>query len=46
MEFKPPDLIKEKVDPDDFSILHSALTKIKSVNKTDVVTLATHYGVY
>lgn len=44
-EHKAPDLIKERVDDDYMSRLNSALTNIKGVNKTDVVTLATNFGV-
>lgn len=43
-ERKPPDVIKERVDTDYMSQLTSVLTSIKSVNKTDVVTLASTYG--
>lgn len=44
-ERKPPDLIKERVDDDYLSRLNNALTSVKGVNKTDVVTLATNFGV-
>ncbi|KAG8934547.1 ssDNA endonuclease and repair protein rad10 [Tulasnella sp. 418] len=43
-EHKPPDMIKERVDKDYSSILRSALTSIKGVNKTDVVTMQTNFG--
>ncbi|KAI8999445.1 restriction endonuclease type II-like protein [Gaertneriomyces semiglobifer] len=43
-EHKPPDLIKERVDNDYSSKLTDALTNIKSVNKTDVWTLASAFG--
>ncbi|KND01765.1 DNA repair protein rad10 [Spizellomyces punctatus DAOM BR117] len=43
-EHKPPDLIKERVDPDYLSKLTDALTQVKSVNKTDVLTLASAFG--
>ncbi|TPX43350.1 hypothetical protein SeMB42_g04754 [Synchytrium endobioticum] len=43
-ESKPPDFIKEKVDDDYLSKLTDVLTQVKSVNKTDVVTLATTFG--
>ncbi|KAJ3030123.1 UNVERIFIED_CONTAM: Excision repair cross-complementation group 1 [Siphonaria sp. JEL0065] len=43
-EFKPPDLIKERVDEDDFSKLSDCLSQVKSVNKTDVVTLVSNFG--
>jgi DNA excision repair protein ERCC-1 len=44
-EHKPPDLIKERVDKDYNSILRSSLTSISKVNKTDVETLRTSFGV-
>ncbi|KAG8825533.1 ssDNA endonuclease and repair protein rad10 [Serendipita sp. 399] len=44
-EHKPPDLIKERVDNDYTSILRSVLTSVKGVNKTDVMTLRTNFGV-
>lgn len=44
-ERKPPDLIKERVDDDYLSRLNNALTSVRGVNKTDVVTLATNFGV-
>ncbi|KAG8811433.1 ssDNA endonuclease and repair protein rad10 [Serendipita sp. 399] len=43
-EHKPPDLIKERIDNDYTSILRSVLTSVKSVNKTDVMTLRTNFG--
>jgi len=43
-ENKPPDLIKEKVDNDYYSKLTDFLTQVKSVNKTDVLTLISNYG--
>ncbi|KAJ3299871.1 ssDNA endonuclease and repair protein rad10 [Borealophlyctis nickersoniae] len=43
-EHKPPDMIKERVDADYLSKLTDALTQVKSVNKTDVVTLASTFG--
>ncbi|KAG8756481.1 ssDNA endonuclease and repair protein rad10 [Serendipita sp. 396] len=43
-EHKPPDLIKERVDNDYTSILRATLTSVKSVNKTDVMTLRTNFG--
>ncbi|KAI8906003.1 restriction endonuclease type II-like protein [Gorgonomyces haynaldii] len=42
-EHKPPDLIKESVKTVDLARLTSALTEIKSINKTDVLTLQTNY---
>lgn len=44
-ERKPPDMIKERVDEDHMSRLNNVLTTIKGVNRTDVVTLASNYGV-
>ncbi|KAG8967457.1 ssDNA endonuclease and repair protein rad10 [Tulasnella sp. 425] len=43
-ENKPPTMIKERIDQDYNSILRNALTSIKGVNKTDVVTLRTTFG--
>nr|CAG8481045.1 11978_t:CDS:10 [Entrophospora candida] len=39
-EYKPPDMIMEKVQDDYLSRLTHCMTQIKSVNKTDVITLA------
>ena len=44
-EFRPPDLIKERVDRDHYTILRTALTTISKVNKTDVETLRTSFSV-
>lgn len=44
-EHRPPDLIKERVDKDYSSILRASLTSISKVNKTDVETLRTSFGV-
>ena len=44
-EKKPPDMIKERVENDHMSHLNAALTSIKGVNKTDVLTLASNFGV-
>lgn len=44
-EKKPPDLIKERVDNDYMSHLTAALTSVRGLNKTDVTTLASTYGV-
>ncbi|SCV69877.1 BQ2448_1271 [Microbotryum intermedium] len=41
-ERKAPDLIKERVDDSYMSHLTSALTSVKGVNKTDVMTLASN----
>ena len=43
-ENKPPDLIMEKANPDPHSKLVDALTSVKSVNKTDAVTLISVFG--
>ncbi|EMD37394.1 hypothetical protein CERSUDRAFT_114066 [Gelatoporia subvermispora B] len=43
-EHKPPDMIKERIDKDYYSILRTALTSISRVNKTDVETLRTSLG--
>lgn len=44
-ERKPPDLIKERVEKDYMSQATAALTTIRGVNKTDVVTLLSTFGV-
>ncbi|KAJ3140187.1 ssDNA endonuclease and repair protein rad10 [Geranomyces variabilis] len=43
-EHKPPDILKERVDPDYLAKLTDAITQIKSINKTDVITLASAFG--
>ncbi|KAJ3072018.1 Excision repair cross-complementation group 1 [Podochytrium sp. JEL0797] len=43
-EFKSPDMIKERVDSDPLVKLTACLGEIKSVNKTDVVNLASNFG--
>ncbi|EIN11327.1 DNA repair protein rad10 [Punctularia strigosozonata HHB-11173 SS5] len=43
-EHRPPDMIKERVDKDYFSVLRNSLTSISKVNKTDVETLRTSFG--
>ncbi|KAG7098603.1 hypothetical protein E1B28_000527 [Marasmius oreades] len=43
-EFKPPTLIKERVDKDYNSMLRTSLTGISRVNKTDVETLRSSFG--
>nr|KAJ3406749.1 Excision repair cross-complementation group 1 [Polyrhizophydium stewartii] len=43
-ENKPPDMLKGQVDPDYFSRLADSLTAIKSVNKTDAMTLSSSIG--
>ena len=42
-EHKSPDFIREKVDSNNFSKISTALTKIRSINKTDVVTLTSNF---
>jgi DNA excision repair protein ERCC-1 len=44
-EHKPPDMLKERVHKDYASQLQSVLTSVKGVNKTDVLTLGTNFGV-
>jgi DNA excision repair protein ERCC-1 len=44
-ERKPPDLIKERVDNDYMSLMTAALTSVRGVNKTDVHTLTSNFGV-
>ncbi|CBQ71488.1 related to dna excision repair protein ercc-1 [Sporisorium reilianum SRZ2] len=43
-EFKPPDLIKERVGEDFPSQITNVLTQVRGVNRTDVVTLLTRFG--
>lgn len=44
-EHKSADLIKERLDKDYRTVLRSALTSINKVNKMDVETLRTSFGV-
>ncbi|KAJ7304381.1 hypothetical protein JRQ81_011935 [Phrynocephalus forsythii] len=44
-EQKPADMLKEKVDQDYLSRMTDCLTSVKSVNKTDTVSLLTTFGV-
>lgn len=44
LEHRPPDLIRQRVANDYLSHLSSALTSVRGVNKTDVVTLASNFG--
>lgn len=44
-EKKPPDALKGRVSTDYMSQLSDALTSVRSVNKTDVVTLSSTFGV-
>jgi len=43
-EHKPPDMIMERVEDDYISKLTHCLTQVRSVNKTDVLTLASNFG--
>ncbi|KAJ2512600.1 ssDNA endonuclease and repair protein rad10 [Coemansia sp. RSA 2049] len=43
-EHRPPDAIKERVEDTYMARLNNALTSVKSVNKTDVLTLASNFG--
>ncbi|KAL9556183.1 hypothetical protein MBANPS3_001977 [Mucor bainieri] len=43
-ENKAPDLIREKVDDEYFARMTDCLTQIRSVNKTDVLTLLSTFG--
>ncbi|KAF8712394.1 DNA repair protein rad10, partial [Rhizoctonia solani] len=43
-EFKSHQIIKERVDNDYQSVLRAALTTVRGVNKTDVMTLKTNFG--
>ncbi|XP_075581563.1 LOW QUALITY PROTEIN: DNA excision repair protein ERCC-1 [Pelecanus crispus] len=43
-EQKPPDLLKERVEQDFLSRMTDCLTSIKSVNKTDVLSLLNAFG--
>ena len=43
-ENKPPDQLQQRVAKDYMSQLTSCLTSVKSINKTDVVTLASAFG--
>ena len=44
-EHKPPNMIKERAEKGHNSILRAALTSISKVNKTDVESLRTSFGV-
>lgn len=43
-EHKPADLIKPRVDPGYYAQLTEVLTSVRSINKTDVFTLASNFG--
>ncbi|XP_071537187.1 DNA excision repair protein ERCC-1-like [Panulirus ornatus] len=43
-EHKPPDLIMEKQDTNPYSMLIDALTSVKSINRTDAMTLLSNFG--
>lgn len=44
-EHRPPDLIRERVEREPMAMLRNSLTSISKVNKTDVETLRTTFGV-
>lgn len=44
-EHKPPNMIKERIEKEPGAIMRAALTGISKVNKTDVETLRTTFGV-
>ncbi|KAG7164158.1 DNA excision repair protein ERCC-1-like 2, partial [Homarus americanus] len=43
-EHKPPDLIMEKQDANPYSMLVDALTSVRSINRTDAMTLLSTFG--
>ncbi|KAI8973930.1 excision repair protein [Pilobolus umbonatus] len=43
-ENKPPDMIRERVDEDYYAKMTDCLTSVRSVNKTDVLTLLSNFG--
>ncbi|KAJ1892025.1 ssDNA endonuclease and repair protein rad10 [Coemansia sp. IMI 209127] len=43
-EHRPPDAIKERIEDTYMGRLSNALTSVRSVNKTDVLTLASNFG--
>ncbi|KAI8321197.1 DNA repair protein rad10 [Martensiomyces pterosporus] len=43
-EYRQPDMIRERVEDNYMARLAKALTSIKSVNKTDVLTLTSNFG--
>ncbi|XP_053645204.1 DNA excision repair protein ERCC-1 [Cherax quadricarinatus] len=43
-EHKPPDLIMEKQESNPYSMLIDSLTSIKSINRTDAMTLLSTFG--
>ncbi|KAJ2553722.1 ssDNA endonuclease and repair protein rad10 [Coemansia sp. RSA 1933] len=43
-EHRPPDVIKERIEDTYMARLNNALTSVRSVNKTDVLTLASNFG--
>lgn len=44
-ENKPPDILKERVQKDYPSQLQNVLTSVRGINKTDVITMGTNFGV-
>lgn len=43
-ENKPPDILQERVETDYFAKVQDILTTVKSINKTDAVTLLSNFG--
>lgn len=43
-EHKPPDVLQERVESDFIAKMQDVLTTIKSINKTDVITLLSSFG--
>ncbi|KAJ2716478.1 ssDNA endonuclease and repair protein rad10 [Coemansia spiralis] len=43
-EHRPPDLIRERTDDSHMARVANTLTAVRSVNKTDVLTLASNFG--
>ncbi|KAJ3312193.1 ssDNA endonuclease and repair protein rad10 [Boothiomyces sp. JEL0838] len=43
-ENKPADVIKERIEKDHFSRLSNFLTDIRTINKTDVITLTSNFN--
>ena len=43
-ENKPPDILQERVETDYFAKIQDVLTTIKSINKTDAITLLSTFG--
>lgn len=43
-EHKPPDILQQRVESDHLSKMQDLLTTVKSINKTDVITLMSTFG--